>query len=96
VRNRGTLGGSLAHSDPAADYPAVMLALDADILIQGSGGCAHGEGERVLSGILHRRFSRRGELIVGVQFAPVKRPRMPSCTSARRTSPSSASPRRSM
>src|SRR6185295_4113436 len=28
VRNRGTLGGSLAHADPAADYPAVMLALD--------------------------------------------------------------------
>src|SRR4029453_15284448 len=35
VRNRGTLGGSLAHADPAADYPAVMLALDADILIKG-------------------------------------------------------------
>ena len=28
VRNRGTLGGSLAHADPAADYPAVMLAVD--------------------------------------------------------------------
>lgn len=31
VRNRGTLGGSLAHADPAADYPAVMVALDAEI-----------------------------------------------------------------
>ena len=31
VRNRGTIGGSLAHSDPSADYPAVMLALEADI-----------------------------------------------------------------
>src|SRR5438128_2700023 len=31
VRNRGTLGGSIAHADPAADYPAVVLALDADI-----------------------------------------------------------------
>ena len=31
VRNRGTLGGSLAHADPAADYPAVMLAVDATI-----------------------------------------------------------------
>src|SRR5258708_28765600 len=30
VRNRGTLGGSLAHADPSADYPAVMLALGAD------------------------------------------------------------------
>jgi aerobic carbon-monoxide dehydrogenase medium subunit len=31
VRNRGTIGGSLAHSDPAADYPAVILALGAEI-----------------------------------------------------------------
>lgn len=31
VRNRGTLGGSLAHSDPAADYPAALLALEAEI-----------------------------------------------------------------
>src|SRR5687767_11603406 len=29
VRNRGTMGGSVAHADPAADYPAVLLALDA-------------------------------------------------------------------
>jgi len=35
VRNRGTLGGSLAHGDPAADYPAVMLALDAELEIAG-------------------------------------------------------------
>jgi carbon-monoxide dehydrogenase medium subunit len=33
VRNRGTLGGSLAHADPAADYPAALLALDAEIVI---------------------------------------------------------------
>ena len=38
VRNRGTLGGSLAHADPAADYPAAMLALDADIHLKGPKG----------------------------------------------------------
>jgi carbon-monoxide dehydrogenase medium subunit len=38
VRNRGTIGGSLAHSDPAADYPAVMVALDAEIHLKGPGG----------------------------------------------------------
>lgn len=32
VRNRGTLGGSLAHADPAADYPAAVLALNATIV----------------------------------------------------------------
>ena len=31
VRNRGTMGGSLAHADPAADYPAAILALEAEI-----------------------------------------------------------------
>lgn len=38
VRNRGTLGGSLAHSDPAADFTAVMLALGASVKATGSGG----------------------------------------------------------
>jgi carbon-monoxide dehydrogenase medium subunit len=38
VRNRGTLGGSLAHSDPAADFTAVMLALGASVKVVGSGG----------------------------------------------------------
>jgi carbon-monoxide dehydrogenase medium subunit len=33
IRNRGTVGGSLAHADPAAEYPAVALALDADFEI---------------------------------------------------------------
>ncbi len=38
VRNRGTIGGSLAHADPAADYPGTVLALDADIVATGSKG----------------------------------------------------------
>lgn len=38
VRNRGTLGGSLAHADPGADYPAAMLALGAEITVVGAGG----------------------------------------------------------
>ena len=43
VRNRGTLGGSLAHADPGADYPAAMLALGAEITAVGK------EGERTIS-----------------------------------------------
>jgi aerobic carbon-monoxide dehydrogenase medium subunit len=38
VRHRGTIGGSLAHGDPASDLPAVALALDCDIDITGPGG----------------------------------------------------------
>lgn len=37
VRNRGTIGGSLAYGDPAAELPAVALALDAELLIAGAG-----------------------------------------------------------
>ena len=38
VRHRGTIGGSLAHADPAADLPAVVLALDGEMVVQGPGG----------------------------------------------------------
>ena len=38
VRHRGTIGGSLAHGDPAGDLPAVMAALDATMLATGPGG----------------------------------------------------------
>jgi carbon-monoxide dehydrogenase medium subunit len=38
VRNRGTIGGSLAHGDPASDLPAVLLACDGSVTVQGPGG----------------------------------------------------------
>lgn len=38
VRNRGTVGGSLAHADPASDLPAIARALRADIVVQGPNG----------------------------------------------------------
>jgi carbon-monoxide dehydrogenase medium subunit len=38
VRNRGTLGGSLVHADPSADWPAAMLALDAEFKLAGTKG----------------------------------------------------------
>lgn len=43
VRNKGTIGGSLAHADPAADWPAVMIALKAEIVV------VSGSGERLIS-----------------------------------------------
>ena len=42
VRNKGTIGGSIAHSDPAGDWPAAVLALDADLVLVGP------EGERTV------------------------------------------------
>jgi aerobic carbon-monoxide dehydrogenase medium subunit len=38
VRNRGTIGGSLAHGDPASDLPAVLLALDGEVTARGPNG----------------------------------------------------------
>jgi carbon-monoxide dehydrogenase medium subunit len=38
VRNLGTIGGSLAHADPAADWPAVLTALDASVVVAGARG----------------------------------------------------------
>src|SRR5438309_11414046 len=38
IRNRGTIGGSLAHADPAAEYPAVALALDAEFEVASTNG----------------------------------------------------------
>ncbi len=38
VRNRGTIGGSLSHADPAADYGAVFLGLDGEVRVQGTHG----------------------------------------------------------
>jgi len=71
VRNRGTLGGSLAHSDPAADYPAVMLALDADVLIKGPSGARSVKANAFFQDLFTVDLAS-DEIIVGVQFAPVK------------------------
>ena len=38
VRNRGTIGGSLAHGDPASDLPAVLMIADGTVTVQGPGG----------------------------------------------------------
>ena len=38
VRNKGTIGGSIAHADPAADWPASLLATEAEIVVKGANG----------------------------------------------------------
>ena len=38
VRHRGTLGGALSHGDPAADHPAILLALGGEMVLRGPGG----------------------------------------------------------
>jgi aerobic carbon-monoxide dehydrogenase medium subunit len=71
VRNRGTLGGSLAHADPAADYPAVMLALDADILIKGPRGARTVKAPDFFQGMFTVDLAG-DEIVTAVRFTPVK------------------------
>jgi len=71
VRNRGTLGGSLAHADPAADYPAAMLALDADILITGPKGQRVVKAGRFFKGLFTVDLGPE-EIVTAVQFVPAK------------------------
>jgi carbon-monoxide dehydrogenase medium subunit len=71
VRNRGTIGGSLAHADPAADYPAVMVALDAEIHIKGPGGWRAVKAGDFFQGMFTVNLAE-DELIVGVQIAPTR------------------------
>jgi aerobic carbon-monoxide dehydrogenase medium subunit len=71
VRNRGTLGGSLAHADPSADYPAVMLAVDAEIHLKGSKGWRVVKARDFFQGLFTVNLAA-DEIIAGVQFAPVR------------------------
>ena len=71
VRNRGTLGGSLAHADPSADYPAAMLALDADIHVKGPKRSRVVKAHEFFRGLFTVDLAA-DEIIVGVEFRPVK------------------------
>jgi aerobic carbon-monoxide dehydrogenase medium subunit len=71
VRNRGTLGGSLAHADPAADYPAVMLALDAGIQILGAKGTRTVPASDFFRGMFTVDLEN-DEIITGIHFKPVR------------------------
>ena len=71
VRNRGTLGGSLAHADPSADYPAVMLALDADIHLKGPGGWRTVKADAFFTDLFTVDLAP-DEIIAGIQFTPIR------------------------
>jgi aerobic carbon-monoxide dehydrogenase medium subunit len=70
VRNRGTIGGSLAHADPAADYPAAVLALDAEIGLENSSGARTVKAHDFFLDLMTTAVSA-GEILTRVSFAPV-------------------------
>ncbi len=67
VRSLGTLGGSLAHADPAGDWPAAMLAAGAVVKIAGANGVREVDVDNFIRGP-YQTALERGELVVGVEF----------------------------
>lgn len=72
IRNRGTLGGSLALCDPAAEYPACALALEATIVLAGRGGERRVAARDFFRGLFETDI-RAGELLVAAEFPRAER-----------------------
>lgn len=66
-RNRGTFGGSVAHADPAAELPAVLLALDAEVIAQGSAGSRNIPADDFFESYFTTKLED-GELLAGVRL----------------------------
>ena len=73
IRNRGTIGGSVAHADPAAELPAVMLALDAVMTIRGAAGARHVAAVDFFRSYLETAIAA-DELLVEVRLPAVDAP----------------------
>lgn len=69
VRARGTLGGSLVHADPAADWPAVFLALGGEAIVLGRGGERSIAATEFFAGMLATAVAD-DEILTAVSFAP--------------------------
>ncbi len=67
IRHRGTLGGSLAHADPAGDIGATVLALGATFVITGSGGTREVAGEDFFTGLFETAVGE-DELLTEIRF----------------------------
>ena len=85
VRNRGTVGGNLAHADPASDLPAAALAADATMVVQGPDGERRVDADDFFFG-MYATDVNEGELLTHVEF-----PARPEATGAYAKKPSPSS-----
>jgi carbon-monoxide dehydrogenase medium subunit len=76
IRNRGTVCGSIAHNDPAAEHPSVLVTLDGTVVIAGSAGRRELPAEKFLAGMLTNALEP-GEMVIEVRY-----PRPPAGTGA--------------
>jgi len=70
IRTRGTFGGSLAHADPAAELPAVAVALGARLRLRRAGGERQLAAEDFFTGLFSTALEPE-EMVVGVELPPV-------------------------
>jgi CO/xanthine dehydrogenase FAD-binding subunit/aerobic-type carbon monoxide dehydrogenase small subunit (CoxS/CutS family) len=69
TRNRGTVGGSVAHADPAAELPLALSALGGSVVVEGPDGRREIHADRLFAGFLTTTL-RPGEIVVEVRFPP--------------------------
>ena len=72
IRNRGTLGGSVALADPAAEYPACLVALEATVVVYGRSGERLVGAEDFFRG-LYETALEPGEIVAAVEFPALKK-----------------------
>lgn len=71
IRNRGTVGGSVAHADPAAELPAVLVALEATLVLQGRSGTRRMSAGEFSTGLFGTALDAgAGELLVAIELPP--------------------------
>jgi aerobic carbon-monoxide dehydrogenase medium subunit len=70
IRTRGTIGGSLAHADPAAELPAVMLALNAEFTLANLGGQRQVSATDFFRGLFTTALEP-GELLTAIRIPPL-------------------------
>lgn len=68
TRSRGTVGGSVAHADPAAELPAALLALDGEVVLRGPGGAERTVAAAAFFTGPFATARRLDELVVGVRI----------------------------
>ncbi|HWZ44054.1 MAG TPA: xanthine dehydrogenase family protein subunit M [Candidatus Saccharimonadales bacterium] len=71
VRNRGTIGGSLAHSDPAADWPAAIIALSGEMVAAGPKGGRSISADKFFVDLLTTEL-QPGEILQEIRITPAK------------------------
>jgi carbon-monoxide dehydrogenase medium subunit len=71
IRNRGTIGGSIAYADPAAELPACLLALDGEIVARGANGERSIAADNFFKGLFETALAP-GEMLTGIRIPAAK------------------------